>query len=110
MSCAVGRIRCAPQFQAEPRFRSAGTDAVGVLANIGLYFRQQPSPQRLVVLGEAGAGKTVLAVHLLLDQLRDRAALTDNLRAEAPVPVRVNVAGWDGGRRFHQLDGQPIAN
>jgi len=47
---------------------------------------------------------------LLLDQLRDRAALTDNLRAEAPVPVRFNVAGWDGGGRFHQLDGQPIAN
>lgn len=67
------------EFQAEPRFRSAGTDAVGVLANIGLYFRQQPSPQRLVVLGEAGAGKTVLAVQSLLDQLRDRAALTDNL-------------------------------
>jgi hypothetical protein len=88
------------EFQAEPRFRSAGTDAVGVLANIGLYFRQQPSPQRLVVLGEAGAGKTVLAVHLLLDQLRDRAGLTDNLRAEAPVPVRFNVAGWDGGGDF----------
>ena len=88
------------EFQAGPRFRSAGGDDIGVLSNIGPYFRRQASPRRLLVVGEAGAGKTVLAVHLLLDQLRDRAALTDNLRIDTPVPVRVNLAGWDGGGDF----------
>src|SRR4051794_12991569 len=88
------------EFQAGPRFQSADTDATGVLLNIGPYFRRQTSQRRLLVIGEAGAGKTVLAVHLLLDQLRDRAALADNLRIDTPVPVRVNVAGWDGGGHF----------
>jgi hypothetical protein len=88
------------EFQAGPRFRSADPDAVGVLSNVGPYFRQQASPRRLLVIGEAGAGKTVLAVRLLLDQLRDRAALTDNLRIATPVSVRINLAGWDGGGDF----------
>jgi hypothetical protein len=88
------------RFQLGPRVRSAGGADIGVLSNIAPYFRQQASPRRLLVVGEAGAGKTVLAVHLLLDQLRDRAALTDNLRIETLVPVRVNVAGWDGGGDF----------
>ncbi len=69
-------------------------------SEIGTYHRQQAQPRRLLVVGEAGAGKTVLAVHLLLDQLRDRAALPDNLRIDTPVPVRVNIAGWDGGGDF----------
>jgi type II secretory pathway predicted ATPase ExeA len=34
----------------------------------------------MVVLGEAGAGKTVLAVRFLLDQLHHRATLADAVR------------------------------
>jgi hypothetical protein len=87
--------------------RLAAGDAVGVLKDIGPFFRRQQT-RRLVVLGEPGAGKTVAVVHLLLDQLKYRKSLADAARADEPVPVRVNAAGWDGSRDFtswlaHQL-------
>jgi predicted NACHT family NTPase len=92
------------EFRAELRWRLAAGDAVGVLKDIGR--RQQT--RRLVVLGEPGAGKTVAVVNLLLDQLKYRKSLADAVRADEPVPVRVNAAGWDGSRDFtswlaHQL-------
>lgn len=87
------------EFQAQPRVRSATAD-IGTLKDVGPYFRQIASPQRLIVLGEAGAGKTVLAIRLLLDQLQDRAKLPDTVRADTPVPVRVNASGWDGSESF----------
>jgi hypothetical protein len=48
---------------------------------------------RLVILGGAGAGKTTLAVQILLELLRDR---VDD-RA-APVPVLLSGASWDPER------------
>lgn len=51
------------------------------------YFRQLPEP-RLVILGDAGAGKTVLAIELARRLLADR----DSLDA---VPVIVPAAAWD---------------
>lgn len=61
----------------------------------------------MVVLGEAGAGKTVLAVRLVLDQLSHRATAVAAPAGE-PVPVRINASGWDGSTDFttwlvHQL-------
>jgi Cdc6-like AAA superfamily ATPase len=87
------------EYRAEPRLKLAAGDAAGVLADIGPYFRRQEI-RRLVVLGEAGAGKTVLAVRFVLDQLRSRVSLADGVRADEPVPVRVNAAGWDGSADF----------
>ncbi|WP_431972388.1 hypothetical protein [Nocardia sp. bgisy134] len=87
------------EFRIASRRRS-GDDARCVLANIGTYYREKVTQRRLVVLGAAGAGKTVSAIHLVLDQLRDRALLSDSLRAAAPVPVRVNASGWDGSESF----------
>jgi hypothetical protein len=92
------------QFSAEHRLRLTAGD---VLADIGSYFRRQET-RRMVVLGAPGAGKTVLAVRLLLDQLHHRATLGGGTRASEPVPVRVNAAGWDGSADFttwlsHQL-------
>jgi hypothetical protein len=45
----------------------------------------------MVVLGEAGAGKTVLAVRFLLEQLHHRATLADAVRAGEPVQL---LPGW----------------
>lgn len=46
--------------------------------------------RRLVILGDAGAGKTTLAVQILLQLLRTR----ESGSAE-PVPVLLSLAGWD---------------
>jgi hypothetical protein len=67
------------EFRAEPRLSLVAGDAAGVLADVGSYFRRQETG-RMVVLGEAGAGKTVLAVRFLLDQLHHRATLADAVR------------------------------
>ncbi|MGW4913978.1 NACHT domain-containing protein [Streptomyces sp. NPDC004270] len=45
-------------------------------------------PRRLVITGEPGAGKTVLAVKLIL-------ALLDRRGADDPVPVRFPLSDWD---------------
>ncbi|MER8182542.1 NACHT domain-containing protein [Kitasatospora sp. NPDC094015] len=65
------------------RLLGAPHGPVGVLD----YFRAL-SPRRLVVTGAAGAGKSVLAVELIL-------ALIEHRRPGDPVPVRVQLAGWD---------------
>ncbi|MFI5683708.1 NACHT domain-containing protein [Streptomyces sp. NPDC051636] len=46
------------------------------------------SPRRLVITGSAGAGKTMLALELLL-------ALIEHRGEEDPVPVRMQLADWD---------------
>ncbi len=54
-----------------------------------------------MVLGDAGAGKTVAATYLVLGLIARRNQLhSDPERAAEPVPVRVNAAGWDGGQGF----------
>ena len=78
-------------FEASARVRAAGGQDVGSLREVSGYYGELDSG-RLVVLGEPGAGKTVLALHLLLDLLEHRA---DPAAAPGPVPVRVNAAGWD---------------
>jgi hypothetical protein len=83
-------------FDARQRIRAAGGEILGALSEVGGYYRGL-RPGRLVVLGEAGTGKTVLALHLLVDVLEHR---LDDPARPGPVPVRVNAAGWDGGRGF----------
>ncbi|WP_086678261.1 BTAD domain-containing putative transcriptional regulator [Amycolatopsis pretoriensis] len=64
----------------------------GELDDIAETFTALPVPQ-LVVLGEPGSGKSVLALMLTLDLLRARAA-------GGPVPVLLSLASWDP-RRDH---------
>ena len=77
------------------RFRQVGGDGAGEAATILDYYLSL-SPRRLVVLGEAGAGKTVLAVQLQVRLLEKR----QPGRGE-PVPVLISAStynqewGWD---------------
>ncbi|WP_248963798.1 NACHT domain-containing protein [Sphaerisporangium perillae] len=50
---------------------------------------------RLVVLGEPGAGKSVLAVLLTLGLLQHRQILSPEERERAPVPVLLPMASWN---------------
>jgi hypothetical protein len=61
------------------------------LPDIVTYYRNT-RPLRLVVTGAAGAGKTVLALELLL-------ALIDGRSEDDPVPVRVPLSLWDTERQ-----------
>jgi predicted NACHT family NTPase len=51
-------------------------------------FTQRDSPRRLVVLGEPGAGKSMLLLRLTLDMLARR-------HVDDPVPVLLPIARWD---------------
>lgn len=75
------------EFLPDPEFQSPG-DETDVPDDIRNYYRQK-KPQRMIVLGEEGGGKTVAAIQLILDQLEHR-------KADEPVPFRVNATGWDG--------------
>ncbi|WP_161624807.1 NACHT domain-containing protein [Streptomyces spectabilis] len=51
-------------------------------------FWRGMDPQRLVITGAPGAGKTVLALNLVLGLLKNR-------EPNDAVPVRISMAGWD---------------
>ncbi|WP_235921666.1 NACHT domain-containing protein [Lentzea tibetensis] len=74
------------------RFREVGGDASGTMDSVRTYF-EDLHPQRLTILGKPGAGKTVLALELII-QLLQRRTSTD------PVPVRLAFASWDTGKGF----------
>ncbi|RXS86886.1 NACHT domain-containing protein [Streptomyces sp. TM32] len=60
----------------------------GQLHEIVDVYRRIPSA-RLVVLGRAGSGKSVLTIRFVLDLLKARTASTE------PVPVIFSLASWD---------------
>jgi hypothetical protein len=62
-------------------------DLAGELDEITEVFARVPSG-RLVLLGESGAGKTVLLMQLVL-------GLLENRTVDEPVPVLLSVAAWD---------------
>ncbi|WP_274383608.1 NACHT domain-containing protein [Saccharothrix deserti] len=66
---------------------AAPLDLAGRLDGIVDVYRRIPSG-RLVVLGRAGSGKTVLALRFVLDMLKNRAA-------DAPVPVIFGLGSWN---------------
>jgi hypothetical protein len=67
--------------------RETPIDLGGCLDEIVEVFERIPS-RRLVVLGEPGAGKSVLAMHFIVATLRGRVA-------GDPVPVLFPVASWN---------------
>jgi len=80
-------INLAFAFQPGPRHDAAGAGRAGTLEQIVSYYRKL-QPQRMVITGAAGSGKTVLAIELILGLLRDRPV-------DAPVPVRMSAASLD---------------
>lgn len=83
-------------FDAPIRVETANGSSVGRLSEVGDYYRTLGTG-RLVVTGSAGAGKTILGLHLLLDILDHR---NERWLDRRPVPFRVNAASWDGERSF----------
>ena len=71
------------------QFREVGGARRGDLDTVVDYY-QSLSPQRLVILGEPGAGKTVLAMELLIGLLERRKEDPD-----IPVPVLVSAAAYN---------------
>ncbi|WP_459545570.1 NACHT domain-containing protein [Nocardia sp. X0981] len=96
---AEGRSFMNVKFTAAPQPRRGNkalkSAEVGKIAD---YFVLPPERHRhrLVVLGKAGSGKTVAATYLVTKLLDKRWDIAEGQRAEEPVPVRVNAAGWDG--------------
>lgn len=78
--------------------RGAGGD----LSTVADFYRHhlRADSGRLLVLGSPGAGKSVLAIQVVLDLLAQCVALGrgDLLY----VPVRISLAGWDGQAPFEQ--------
>ncbi|MFE2102183.1 NACHT domain-containing protein, partial [Streptomyces sp. NPDC059468] len=76
----------------EPANNATGAAAHGRLTDIVSYY-QNLQPARLVITGEPGAGKTLLALDLILG------LLTHPGRTDTdPVPVRFSLADWNTDR------------
>ncbi|MFF4734198.1 NACHT domain-containing protein [Streptomyces mirabilis] len=74
-------------FRSVPSRGAEGAAASGSLGESTDYYRRL-RPQRLVITGAPGSGKTVLALELML-------GLLENREPGDPVPVRLALAGWD---------------
>ncbi|MGI5511911.1 NACHT domain-containing protein [Streptomyces sp. CA-106131] len=74
-------------FRAAPSRVAEGAAATGSLREITEYYRRL-RPQRLVITGAPGSGKTVLSLELMLSLLERR-------EPDDPVPVRLALADWD---------------
>lgn len=72
--------------------RGAQPPRAGTLTTILDFYEQTPT-RRLVILGDSGAGKTVLALALRRALLADGARGADQVPAQ--IPLTVNLATWD---------------
>ncbi|MFB7947471.1 NACHT domain-containing protein [Kitasatospora phosalacinea] len=83
-------------------------DADGSVAQLGslaAYFRGTPG-RRLVLLGPAGAGKSVLAVRLARDLLAERQGAEGG---SDPVPLVLHLASWNPGRGLDDWAAERLA-
>ena len=78
------------------RFHEVGGTRSGDLLSILAYYRSL-SPERLVILGDPGAGKTVLAIELQVLLLEER-----ERDAAQPIPVLISAAAYDTRRAWQQ--------
>ncbi|GII87896.1 hypothetical protein Ssi03_58860 [Sphaerisporangium siamense] len=73
-----------------------GDGASGTLEDIAGFYDGLPDG-RLVIVGDKGSGKTVLAIHLVMRRAK---AIMDDPDAKDPVPVRLSAASWTTDRPF----------
>jgi hypothetical protein len=89
---AVERAACSAGWPTPDRSRwAAGPAGLAGCGDVAAVLDKVPTG-RLVVLGESGAGKTTLAVRLVLDLLARRSP-------GGPVPVLVPLGSWDPARK-----------
>jgi hypothetical protein len=85
-------------------YRDVGGGYEDTLGGVLAYYKSLV-PGRLVIIGKAGSGKTVLALELMIALLsnRDTGGRGDD-RAQRPwrVPVRLSAATWDTDESFEQ--------
>ncbi|MBQ1041486.1 NACHT domain-containing protein [Micromonospora sp. C72] len=75
-------------------YRDVSGKQAGTLESVHGFYEATPS-RRLVILGEAGSGKTVLATALIIAIIRDGIRNgTLGKSSRYPVPVRFNLANW----------------
>jgi hypothetical protein len=96
-------------------WRSAVGDQSGSLGHIAdFYAGSEAYPGlddgRLVILGEAGAGKTVLANKLLLDLINHLLAGDTSPNDEWRVPVRLSLPAFDPGTDDDQISAEVVAS
>lgn len=78
-----------PVTSSPGRLLSTASEAPEDVTRLGSYWRSLPAPRQVVIIGQPGAGKTSAMVLL-------GTALLDDAVAEAgPIPVAVNLSGWD---------------
>jgi NACHT domain len=88
------------RFDRLVQFRQVDADRSGDLTSVGDFYESH-TDGRLVILGEPGAGKTVLALELLVQLLERRRDCADPAaRAARPVPVRLSLPGWNTDQPF----------
>src|SRR5262249_42214731 len=74
------------------RYGFAGGTRKGKLTEVLKYFRSL-KPRRLVIVGDPGAGKTVLAIQLMVRLLEARRRGEENC-----IPVFLSLSAWDTRR------------
>jgi hypothetical protein len=77
-------------------FEDASTGRRRDLRTVAEFYQQQ-EPQRLVILGEPGSGKTVLALELMVRMLEQRQG---GVAVIEPVPVRLSLPVWNTSQPF----------
>ncbi|MFF5257970.1 NACHT domain-containing protein [Actinomadura viridis] len=80
-------------------FGPGSADAGEGVGEIGRFFSGL-SPRRLLVVGRSGAGKTVLAIELVLQLVEPFLAAGPPAGDRSVVPVRLNAARWGSGKGF----------
>lgn len=83
------------------RFRTgSGAMVTAPAADCGPRYRGLARTRRLVVLGDAGSGKTLLVSNLILGLVADLGGKAGEQSSNTRVPVRASLASWNGNDTF----------